>query len=189
MRCSELVAAYLAELPLGNVLTEGQVTRHLKNAIRFYCGYATLVHAPSAFEQLQAQERVAEAAHRALPPPVIVPVTDFLSYALKGVEDRCDPEPQVSQWPAPGTEVHTPIDATNGFSGSQDFDLTPSEYALIWPLFRLYIELENATALESSRGMGAEIYGRTTGEIQVEIGQVEERMERLAYRFEVITIE
>lgn len=189
MRCSELVAQYLAELPLGNVLTEGQVTRHLKNAIRFYCGYATLVSAPSAYEQLQAQQRAAEAAHQALPPPVIVPVTDFLSYALKGVEDRCEPGPQVAKWPAPDTDVHSPIDASNGFSGSQDFDLTPSEYALIWPLFRLYIELENATALESSRGMGAEIYGRTTDQIQIEIGQAEERMERLAYGFEVITIE
>lgn len=54
MRCSALLAAFVAERPLGNILTDEQIERHLKNAIRLYCGFATLTNAPSPFEQAQA---------------------------------------------------------------------------------------------------------------------------------------
>lgn len=156
MRCSELLEAYLAERPLGNILMPEQVGRHLKKAVRFYCGFATLSNAPSDFEKTQA-----EAIAAGLTPP------DF---------------------PVFGQGIHTPVDASNTFEGAQDFDLTPSEYALIRPLFELYVELENATGIESSRSSGIEQYGRAVSEVQAEITQQEEMLPKRAFYQAVVTV-
>lgn len=155
MRCSELLAAFLAERPLGNILTDEQIERHLKNAVRFYCGWATLVNAPSAFQVAQTEARLAGA--------------DLL-------------------FPEPGQAVHSPVDASNVLTGAQDFDLSPSEYALIWPLFRLYVEREDAIGLESSRSLGIEQYGRSTAEVEAAIVAYEEMLPKRAFMYEVITI-
>lgn len=156
MRCSELLTAFLAERPLGNILTDEQIERHLKHAIRLYCAYATLTNAPSPFEQAQAASVTA-----GLPPP------DF---------------------PAPGQDVHSPIDASNKLEGAQDFDLTPSEYGLIWPLFKLYVEREDATGQESSRSLGIEQYGRSSSEVEAAIVLYEEALPHRAFVAEIITI-
>lgn len=42
MKISALVAQYVAVLPIGCVLTEEQIERHLLTATRFYCGCADL---------------------------------------------------------------------------------------------------------------------------------------------------
>lgn len=156
MLCSALLTAYLAERPLGNILTEEQVARHLKEAIRLYCGYATLRNAPSEFEVAQA-----EAIGLGLPPP------DFPEF---------------------GQGIHTPVDSLNTFEGAQDFDLTPSEYAVIRPLFKLYVELENAMGMEASRSSGIEQYGRATSEIQAEITQQEDMLAKRAFFQAVVTV-
>ena len=62
-----------------------------------------------------------------------------------------------------------------------DFDLNQSELAIIRPLFDLYIELENAVGLESSRGDGLDVYGRSTSEIQQNITEMEMNMHRTAF--------
>jgi len=154
--CSELLTAYVAERPLGNILTDEQIGRSLKKAIRFYCGYATMRNAPSDFEKAQA-----EAISAGLTPP------DFPEF---------------------GQGIHTPVDSTNTFIGAQDFDLTPSEYALIRPLFDLYCELENAMGMEASRSTGIEQYGRATSEIQAEITQQEELLPKRAFYQAVVTV-
>lgn len=156
MRCSELLAAFLAERPLGNILTDEQIERHLKNAIRLYCAYATLTNAPSLFEQVQA-----EAVAAGLPAP------DF---------------------PDLGQDVHSPIDSSNRLVSAQDFDLTPSEYGLIWPLFKLYVEREDATGQESSRSLGIEQYGRSSSEVESSIVLYEEALPKRAFFAEIITI-
>lgn len=156
MRCSELLAAYLAELPLGVILTDEQISRHLKRAIRFYCGFATLVNAPSAFEQAQAAATAA-----GLLPPL---------------------------FPVPGQAIHSPVSANNLLEGDQDFDLSPSEYTLIRPLFELYVELEGAVGQESSRSVGIEQYGRSSAEVQAQITQAEEDMPKKAFYSAVVTI-
>ncbi|APQ14662.1 hypothetical protein BJP27_24115 (plasmid) [Pseudomonas oryzihabitans] len=181
MRCSALLAAYQAELPLGIVLTDGQVARNLKKALRFYCGFAVLTQAPSAFQILQAQAEVERQAALAA------------QVARLGVGAWLTPAerealPQVPQYPPRGVDVHSPIDAGNSFTGAQDFDLTPSEYALIRPLFELYVELENAEALEASRSSGMDSWGRSTDAIKSEIQQTEERMPAAAFTFEIVTI-
>jgi hypothetical protein len=77
------------------------------------------------------------------------------------------------------------IDASETATGAQDFDLTASELSIIKPLWHLYLERENATALEASRTMGAELFGRSTAEVGPAIEAYEARMPSLAFSFEV----
>lgn len=135
MKLSEIVAAYIENQPAGIVLDEDSITRLLKNAVRFYCGFA----------------------------------------AIRSVE-------------LDDGEIHTPIDATNAISGAQDFDLNPSELAIIRPLFNLYVEAENAMNLEASRGMGVDVFGRQVSEIQQDIRQYEMDLPRIAFVEPFITI-
>mgnify|MGYP003409789645 CR=1 FL=1 len=134
MEISQLVDQYVAELPIGCVLTEEQITRHLRDAVRQYCGYARLTSAQS---------------------------TDG---------------------------VHSDIDATATAEGAQNLDLTPSELAIIRPLWLLYIEHENAMALEASRSQGAELYGRSTPEVKQPILEYERSLPQLTFTYEVRSI-
>lgn len=52
-------------------------------------------------------------------------------------------------------------------------NLTTSEWALIRPLFMLYVERENAIQLEASRGMGVDVFGRSSSEVAGDIMQME----------------
>jgi len=134
MKISQLVANYVAVLPIGCVLTEEQITRSLRGAVRKYCGYARLKNSAG---------------------------TDGL---------------------------YVDIDETETAAGAQDFNLTTSELAVIKPLWNMYMEVENATALEASRSMGAELYGRATAEVQPAIEAYEARLPQLAFQFDVLSI-
>lgn len=81
----------------------------------------------------------------------------------------------------PTTEVHTPINAENETDGDQDFELTPSEYAVVRPLFELYVEMENSASLEASRAMGLDAYGRGVSEVSQDIRTYETDMPRQAF--------
>lgn len=133
MKLSEIVAAFIDAQPAGIVLDEPDITRLLKNSVRFYCTYATLRNSAPGVDERDA-----------------VPV------------------------------IHTAIDATNDISGTQDFDLTPSEWGLIKMLFDLYLEKENATHIEASRGMGADVFGRTVSEVQGSIEALELNFPKMA---------
>jgi hypothetical protein len=65
--------------------------------------------------------------------------------------------------------------------GRLDIELTLSEYTLIKPLYDLYIELENAIALEATRGQGLDVYGRSSSEVQGDVTQMENDFHRLAF--------
>lgn len=121
--------------PIGLILTEDQVSRNLKKAVRFYAGYATIKAADLADDQ-----------------------------------------------------IHSNIDASPDVDGAQDVELSQSEFAIIEPLFKLYVELENSTALEASRGLGIDPYARATGEIQGDIRQYETDMPSNAFSEEIVTI-
>lgn len=54
-----------------------------------------------------------------------------------------------------------------------DTDLSTGEWAIIRPLFVLYVDRENAMLLEATRGMGADPFGRSVSEIAQEIAQWE----------------
>lgn len=137
MKLSDILAAYMESVPVGIILDEDQITRHLKGAVRFFCGHAVLKNHP----------------------PI-----------------------------ASGDAVHSPVNASNDIEGDQDFDLTLGEYALIKPLFYLYVELENATGLEASRGQGLDVYGRSASEIRQELTQLENDMPRIAYVEPIISV-
>ena len=77
--------------------------------------------------------------------------------------------------------LHSDISASNVSDDDQDFDLTPSEYAIIKPIFWLYVELECAGAIEASRGLGVDVFGRMTSEIAQEITIKEQDMAKLAF--------
>lgn len=64
---------------------------------------------------------------------------------------------------------------------SIETEVTVSEWALIMPLFVLYVEEQNAYRLEASRTGGLDPYGRQVGEIKSEIQTVEEQMAARAF--------
>lgn len=133
MKISQLVANYVAVLPIGCVLAEDQITRSLRGAVRQFCGYARLRKARDA------------------------------------------------------NDNYVYIDATETATGDQDFDLTEGELAVIKPLWHLYMERENALALEASRTQGAELFGRSTGEVGPAIEQYESRLPSLAFQVDVVS--
>lgn len=53
-------------------------------------------------------------------------------------------------------------------------EVTPGEWATICPLFSLYVEKENALRLEASRGLGLDVFGRQSSEVQAEIRIMED---------------
>lgn len=128
MKLSEIVTGYMENLPAGLVVSEQAVTRALKSAVRFYCGFSAITSVP----------------------------------------------------PADG-QIHAPVDASDSIDGAQDFDLSPSEYGVIKPLFDLYVERENAMHLEASRGLGVDVFGRQVSEIAQEIAMREQEMPKAAF--------
>ncbi len=62
--------------------------------------------------------------------------------------------------------------------------LDVSEWAVIKPLFMLYIERESSKVVEASRGMGVEMFGRAVSEVVADILQYERDLPRLAFEQE-----
>ncbi|MDC8446101.1 MAG: hypothetical protein LV471_09285 [Nitrosomonas sp.] len=63
-----------------------------------------------------------------------------------------------------------------------------SEWALIKPLFLLYVERETAPQLEASRMLGVDVFGRATSEIQQDINQMMLDMPQKAFLQLIITV-
>lgn len=66
----------------------------------------------------------------------------------------------------------------------EDTDLTTGEWALIRPLFVLYVDRENAILLEASRGVGADPYGRSASEVAADIQREEEALPGKCFVYE-----
>lgn len=71
---------------------------------------------------------------------------------------------------------------------AESTEISLSEWALIRPLFLLYLERENAIQLEASRGMGIDPFGRSSSEVQNDILQAEDAMPLKAFSQLVVTI-
>lgn len=67
-------------------------------------------------------------------------------------------------------------------------EINASEWAVIRPLFVLYVERENAIRLESSRGLGVDVFGRSTSEIASDIALMEGDLPKKAFRQPVVTV-
>jgi len=66
--------------------------------------------------------------------------------------------------------------------------LTTSEWALVRPLFLLYVERETAIQLEASRGLGTDPFGRSSSEVASDISQIEADMARKAFFRPIVTV-
>lgn len=90
----------------------------------------------------------------------------------------------------PVGDVHSPINEDDGYQlpPDQDFDINPSELAIIQPLWMLYNEWENAQSLEASRSQGLDVYGRTTGEVAMDIREREQMMPSICFMEPVVSI-
>lgn len=66
----------------------------------------------------------------------------------------------------------------------ENCDLTRGEWGVIKPLYCLYVERENARALEASRGQGVDVFGRSVSEVEQAIAQYETvDLPRLAFNY------
>lgn len=98
---------------------------------------------------------------------------------------------KLTNGPEDPDEVHTLVTASDDLAtppDEQDFDLTPSEWAIIKPLFELYVEKQCAGALEATRGLGVDVYGRMTSEVSQDITLREQEMPKQAFCQPVFTV-
>lgn len=76
-----------------------------------------------------------------------------------------------------------PVPAIDG-----NLEIDDPEWALIRPLFLLYVERETALQLEASRGMGVDPFGRSASEIASDIAQTEAEMPHRAFYQPILTV-
>ncbi|HEY4529163.1 MAG TPA: hypothetical protein VIG97_02355 [Luteimonas sp.] len=63
-----------------------------------------------------------------------------------------------------------------------------SEWAVIRPLFLLYVERENALQLEASRGLGVDVFGRDSVSVAADIMQAEMELPVKAFCRPILTV-
>lgn len=85
-----------------------------------------------------------------------------------------------------GTEIDDSAQADP--DSDQDLDISNSELGVISPLWHLYMEEENSTALEASRTQGAELFGRAVVEVKASIEAYELRLPQLAFSSDIVSI-
>lgn len=120
------------------------------------------------------------------PAASVLPIEDVRRLLKSAVRFYCGYATLRSVDPAPEDRDavpvnHTAIDASNSIAATQDFDLNPSEWSIIKPLFDVYVERENASHIEASRAMGVELFCRAVSEIQADVNEREREMPKLAF--------
>lgn len=73
-----------------------------------------------------------------------------------------------------------------GITGATN--IADGEWAVIGPLFHLYVEREAALIIEASRQQGVELVGRSSSEVASEISQIEAALPQQAYLEEVFSV-
>lgn len=72
---------------------------------------------------------------------------------------------------------------------AENTDISDSEWALIKPLFMLYVDHESAMHQEATRFMGADsLFGRSSSEIQQDITQYQMELPQKAFLQTIITV-
>jgi hypothetical protein len=67
-------------------------------------------------------------------------------------------------------------------------EISVSEWAVIRPLFLLFIEREQALQLEASRGLGIDVFGRSVAEVEGDIKNAEIEMPGKAFFREIVNL-
>ncbi len=118
------------------------------------------------------------------PVGVVLPSEQVEALAIKAVRFMRGYADLESERIADGMEPNASVCAADvDAEGSLDTCLTESEWSIVGPLFRLYVELENAVYLEASRGLGVDVYRRATSEIQADITTLESELPHKAFYF------
>lgn len=143
----------------GIVISDDDYNQQAVNAARVYLGYA---HIASVDPVVMVD------------PPPTCPQPDPAAEVVIGYNGTifdAPPRPaQVPTYPAPTSKL------------SKDSDITDGEWFVIRPLFMLYVERENARALEASKQLGVEVYGRTVDQVEADIRTYETQdLPRLAF--------
>lgn len=71
---------------------------------------------------------------------------------------------------------------------TEQIDISESEWVIIKPLFRLYVERATAMQLEASRVMGVDVFGRSVAEVTQEITQYEGQIAYLSFNRDILTV-
>lgn len=66
--------------------------------------------------------------------------------------------------------------------------VSTSEWGVIARLAELYVERESSMRLEASRGLGADVYGRSVSEIVQDINQIELEIPHLAFSEPIVSL-
>ncbi len=89
----------------------------------------------------------------------------------------------------PAVDPDAPLEPVKPVSWIRaETEVSQSEWGVIRPLFVLYVERENALHLEASRGLGVDVFGRSTSEISADINQLEADLPRRAFMQPVFTV-
>lgn len=96
------------------------------------------------------------------------------------------------RYAAYGYIIGLPLDNYNTLDRPQEItlslELTTSEWGVIGPLFELYLEFESALRIEATRGLGMELTGRSSSEVQGDINAFELELPRLAFHEPAYTV-
>jgi hypothetical protein len=172
--------------PYGMVLDDGDQEQQAMNAARFYLGHGRIasLDAPIAYanptDALFTPYRV----------PYLGPSdgTGVISSGINFGPDTRAGDGAIVQAPS-GAPAPSPADPLTGTEIKPGTRISPSEWAIIKPLYMLYVERENARVLETSRQQGVEVYGRDVASIQADIERQEnEVLPRAAFFQPVETI-
>ena len=175
MTLSELVSVFLAEQRTECQLLEPErVLAQAVAATQFYAGYGhvDVLAPPKPIDPIEPVEPVDPVDPvkpiEPIKPQPIDPFAQFLDFT--GKPKRLIDEPTALPFPPiPFSEL---TDATV---------VSPSDWAIIRPLFLLYCEREQALMLESSRVMGVDVFGRTSSEVQQDINTAEAELPQKAF--------
>lgn len=155
------------ERPDGIIIDDNVILAQAIAATNFYCGYA------STAAQLAIPVTV-PAPTPSAPSPLMV-LLGNTGYELINYDNSQTPQTYSVIFPP----AYPAIDGTAV--------ITVSEWALIKPLFLLYVERENAIQLEASRAMGLDVWGRSVSEIITDIDRYQsEVLPKSAFSAQVI---
>ena len=177
---SELIGLHHRATPIGIVIDENDHTFALaEEALRFYHGYAHL-EVERIFERLGVKDNNALWSY------------DSRLKQIEGMSDA-DITEALANENITDSGVLDWLKSRSFKTDDNDkilFDiwLSHSEWAIIKPLFYLYIERENALHLEASRVLGVDVYGRSVSEVQGEIASYHESIHIKAFHYPVFTV-
>jgi hypothetical protein len=167
------------------VVESSTILQCLHDAVRFYSAYGdirslsksdSLPGAPASSDLLQPAPSVAYPAPALVIPAVSEAASLFIQLTASASQ---------SVAPIP-TSLDLPIKSLDHIT--DDTELTPGEWAIIRPLFILYVEKEVATHLEGSRGLGVDVFGRSVAEVQGDIERMHDELPGKAFVTPMIEI-